>query len=164
MAIPVDMDPEFHIRKATRAEREDIKKIFSQFDVNGDQKISRHEILRAMRCMSLHPTKEEFEQMMKPVDEDGDGYVSFAEFEKVMMKQVSIKEYEEKVLKDSFRMFDLNGDGFISKHELKKILAAAGDKMAEKEAEELLREADTNKDGKISYDEFVAMMSKKGDA
>ncbi|OWF39528.1 calmodulin-beta-like [Mizuhopecten yessoensis] len=156
-----DADPDFRIRRPNKAERDDIKKIFSHFDVNGDQKISRHEILRAVRCMGSHPTKQEFDQIMEPVDEDKDGYVSFSEFEKVMMRSISVKEYEEKLMRESFKMFDLDGDGFISKAELKKILTAAGDKMAEQEAEELLQEADTNKDGKISYGEFVDMICKK---
>ncbi|XP_060083010.1 myb-like protein Q [Ylistrum balloti] len=137
-----------------------IKKIFSHFDVNGDQRISRYEILRAMRCMGIHPTNDEFDKMMQPVDEDKDGYVSFSEFEKVMMRSISLQEYEGKVLRDSFKMFDLDGDGYISKDELKQILTAAGDKMAEQKAEELLLEADTNNDGKISYDEFVATICK----
>ena len=63
---------------------------------------------------------------------------------------------------DAFRMFDLNGDGFISKDELCKVMKGLGEKLSDIELDNLLNEWDMNKDGKIDYNEFcAAMMSQK---
>ena len=54
-------------------------------------------------------------------------------------------------------MFDENKDGQIETAELMKILTAIGDPLTDKEADELIKEADLNGDGKINYIEFVGM-------
>ena len=46
------------------------------------------------------------------------------------------------------RSFDKDGDGFISKNELKEAL---GDSTSDREIDELLKSADTNNDGKVNY-------------
>jgi calcium-dependent protein kinase len=57
---------------------------------------------------------------------------------------------------DTFKKFDSNGDGVISKDELKRVLAAiAGGQFGEEEVDALMKASDTNKDGFIQYEEFV---------
>ena len=53
-----------------------------------------------------------------------------------------------------FRAFDRNGDGFICKTEFKHCMMQFGDRFTDEEVEELIKEADINKDGKIDYEEF----------
>lgn len=49
-------------------------------------------------------------------------------------------------------MFDKDGDGFISAHELRVVMMNLGEKLSEKEVDDMLKEADINGDGKIDYD------------
>uniref|UniRef100_A0A7S1F3R7 non-specific serine/threonine protein kinase n=1 Tax=Noctiluca scintillans TaxID=2966 RepID=A0A7S1F3R7_NOCSC len=61
-----------------------------------------------------------------------------------------------KLIRDTFKRFDANGDGRISKDELHRIMTKISTgTMGSHEIETLLRAADTNGDGNISYDEFV---------
>lgn len=46
------------------------------------------------------------------------------------------------------RRFDKNGDGFISKDEMKR---AVGDSLSKVELNEFMKNADIDKDGKIDY-------------
>lgn len=52
----------------------------------------------------------------------------------------------------AFQVFDLNGDGFISRDELQKVLTKMGEKLTDKEVDEMMKKADKNGDGKIDYD------------
>jgi len=57
-------------------------------------------------------------------------------------------------LRAIFQTWDMDGNGFITKEELSLILNKLG-KMTSQEIEYLMSEADTNKDGNISLEEFI---------
>ena len=71
-------------------------------------------------------------------------------------KEAAQKEMEE--IKASFRKFDTNGDGFLTKDEIVGVLTrpSGGAPLTEAEAEAYIARYDTNKDGKLSIDEFAA--------
>lgn len=50
---------------------------------------------------------------------------------------------------DICRKFDKDGNGFLSKSELKE---AVGNSISAKELDDLMKEADTNHDGKVNYE------------
>ena len=70
-----------------------------------------------------------------------------------------MEEGEE--LKQIFRMFDLNGDGLITKQELKQGLHKLGERLNDVEIDALMEEADIDGDGNIDYGEFVELIGKK---
>ena len=59
------------------------------------------------------------------------------------------------------RVFDRNGDGYISKSEFKHCMMHFGEKFTDDEVEEMMAEADANNDGKIDYTEFSQMILKE---
>eukprot|EP00931_Biecheleriopsis_adriatica_P088004 TRINITY_DN62403_c0_g1_i1.p1 TRINITY_DN62403_c0_g1~~TRINITY_DN62403_c0_g1_i1.p1 ORF type:complete len:520 (+),score=108.73 TRINITY_DN62403_c0_g1_i1:36-1595(+) len=64
----------------------------------------------------------------------------------------------------TFRRFDADGDGIITRDELKRIFEKLSKKhMSDAEVQELLEEIDTNGDGLIDYGEFAAWL-KMGEA
>ncbi len=56
------------------------------------------------------------------------------------------------------RVFDRNGDGFISKSEFKHCMMHFGEQFTDDEVEEMISEADSNRDGRIDYAEFSQMI------
>ena len=50
-----------------------------------------------------------------------------------------------------FRIFDKNDDGFITVEELRHIMQSLGEKMTDSELDEMIAEADSDKDGLIKY-------------
>ena len=65
-----------------------------------------------------------------------------------------------KDLKEAFKIFDKNKNGFIEMKELRTVTMTLGEKLTEEEFQEFWREADVNRDGKLDYMEFVEMISK----
>lgn len=55
-------------------------------------------------------------------------------------------------------MFDKNNDGYINQDELRSVMSQLGEKLTAGELDEMIKEADTDGDGKINYVEFVKMM------
>lgn len=59
---------------------------------------------------------------------------------------------------DAFKMFDLDGGGTIETHELKHVITSLGEEPTDEEIEEMIIAVDTNGDGEIDFDEFLALM------
>ena len=51
-----------------------------------------------------------------------------------------------------FRIFDKDDDGLISVEELRNIMLRLGEKMTDKELDEMIAEANCDKDGHIDYE------------
>lgn len=57
----------------------------------------------------------------------------------------------EEEIKEAFKVFDKDGNGMISLHELAQVMANLGEKLTDDELDEMMREADINGDGQIDY-------------
>ncbi|RVW35528.1 Calcium-dependent protein kinase 30 [Vitis vinifera] len=89
-------------------------------------------------------------------DVDGNGVLDYGEFVAVTIHLQRMENDEH--FQRAFMFFDKDGNGFIDLTELQEALA---DESGETDADvvnEIMREVDTDKDGRINYDEFVAMM------
>ena len=62
-------------------------------------------------------------------------------------------------IKRAFKAFDKEGSGYISPDNLQKMMRSVGEYISLREAQEMIRDADTNYDGKISYPEFVSIIN-----
>lgn len=80
----------------------------------------------------------------------GNGTVDFDEFVAMMSRYYSTMD-PEKEMRDAFRVFDKDGNGYISKSELKSVMHSLGEKLNDQEIEEMIRAADADKDGAINY-------------
>ena len=70
-----------------------------------------------------------------------------------MLKVLTKIHKDTEMYKKSFKKFDADGNGFIDKDELKKVLCSGHNKsMSDTEAERLFDEADKDGDGNLSYD------------
>jgi calmodulin len=67
----------------------------------------------------------------------------------------------EAELLEAFKVFDKDGNGFISAEELRHVMTNLGEKLTDEEVNEMIREADQDGDGQVDYSEFVKMMLSK---
>jgi calmodulin len=91
---------------------------------------------------------------------DGSGTIDFTEFLTMMARKMKDTDSEEEIL-EAFKVFDKDGNGFISAAELRHIMTNLGEKLTDEEVDEMIREADIDGDGQINYEEFVKMMMSK---
>lgn len=63
-------------------------------------------------------------------------------------------------MKEAFRIYDKEGDGFITTNTLKEILRELDPKLAEAELDGILEEVDEDGSGTVDFDEFMDFMIK----
>ncbi|KAJ8300902.1 hypothetical protein KUTeg_022421 [Tegillarca granosa] len=68
------------------------------------------------------------------------------------------KSQSDTDLKQIFEKFDKDGNGTISKTELKESLNEMGEEMTDGEVDEMFRKVDFNKNGRISFREFKTLI------
>ncbi|KYO38833.1 calmodulin-alpha [Alligator mississippiensis] len=138
----------------------EFKEAFSLFDKDGDGSITTKELGTVMRSLGQNPTEAELQNMISEVDTDGSGTIDFPEFLSLMAKKIRGADSEEDI-REAFRVFDKDGNGYISAAELRHVMTNLGEKLSDEEVEEMIREADCNSDGQVNYEEFVRMMMGK---
>merc|ERR1719150_2730579 len=74
-----------------------------------------------------------------------------------MARKMKDTDSEEEI-REAFRVFDKDGNGFISAAELRHVMTNLGEKLTDEEVDEMIREADIDGDAQISYEEVVKVM------
>jgi serine/threonine-protein phosphatase 2B regulatory subunit len=100
--------------------------------------------------------------MIAIFDEDGGGDVDFQEFV-TGLSAFSSKGNKEQKLQFAFKVYDIDRDGYISNGELFIVLKMmVGSNLKDQQLQQIvdktIMEADLDKDGKISFEEFTKMV------
>ncbi len=141
----------------------ELKEAFQVFDKDGSESITNKELGSVMRSLGQNLTEKEIRDIIKEVDEDGNGTIEFTEFLNLITKRMSLSENHLELkdeLEAAFKVFDRNNDGQIPANDIRYLLGSEGD-FTEDEIEEFIANCDSNKDGFISLPEFLNLMLAK---
>lgn len=125
--------------------------------------------MESLKNMRMMITEKDAEEMLKGVDENGDGLIDFEEFcvlgEKLVMgfegkKKRKVEDEDEDELREAFGVFDKDKDGLISVEELSLVLCSLGMNEGKKveNCKEMIKKVDLDGDGMVNFDEFKRMM------
>ncbi|XP_063693335.1 uncharacterized protein LOC134825124 isoform X2 [Bolinopsis microptera] len=143
--------------KLSEAELAELKDIFAMFDKDNSGSIDVNELESMVSSLGITATKEDLNDMIAEADIDKSGTIEFDEFKTLIGPHFQKEKPPEDYI-DAFNFFDKDGDGFISRTELRTIMNTVDSKLAESDIEDMIKEADQNGDGKIDFDEFIKMM------
>ena len=110
----------------SREQIEQFKEAFRLFDKDGSGSIDMEELGVVMKSLGQDLSEEEVVHMMEDADLNGDGLMDFEEF-LVMMKGRMTSTSEVEDWTEGFKVFDKNGDGFITAKELYQVLRSVGE-------------------------------------
>ncbi|URE18823.1 hypothetical protein MUK42_10363 [Musa troglodytarum] len=132
---------------------------FCLFDKNGDGCITFEELSTVIKSLGLKPNEAEVHKMIGEIDANGNGTIEFQEFLNLMASKLNQETDSEDELREAFKVFDKDQNGFISATELRNVMISLGEKLTDEEAAQMIREADLDGDGQVNFEEFVKMMS-----
>ena len=136
------------------------KEAFALFDNRNNNTISIKDLATVLRSLGQNPSETEVVEMLQLADPDGSGVVDFDTF--LSLIQTKVKEQDnEGEIRESFRVFDKEGNGKISSSELRHIMTTLGEKLTEDEVDEMLNEAEADGNGMINYEAFAKILTSK---
>ncbi|KAI0497522.1 hypothetical protein KFK09_020753 [Dendrobium nobile] len=131
---------------------------FCLLDKDGDGgSITMEEMLIIMKTIWQSSSSIELKEMSSQFDFDFRGSFDFGVLLDLINENVKEINKEDE-LKEVFKVFDRDQNGFISATELKNVLISLGEKLTDEEAEQMIKEADFDGDGRVNYDDFVHTM------
>ena len=147
------------IELLTEQEICELHEAFNIFDVESDGSIDSKQLIILMNSLKQYPSKKELDKILDEFNIDKNGLIYFNQFLKIMAKRLKdIKEDEDRHLKNLFSSLDRNNNGLISIHEIRYIVTHSNENISEKDIETIMKEADTDGDGLISFEEFMTIM------
>ncbi|CAN6586445.1 unnamed protein product [Malus baccata var. baccata] len=134
-----------------------IQEGFKLMDINNKGKINIDELRVGLHKLGHQIPDGDLHIMMEAGDVDNDGYLDYGEFVAISVHLRRMGNDEEH-LRKAFEFFDQNQSGYIEIEELRNALRNEVDDNIEDVINAIIFDVDTDKDGRISYEEFAAMM------
>ncbi|XP_038067923.1 calmodulin-like [Patiria miniata] len=144
----------------------EFKAAFSLFDKDGDGTVTSDELAVVLRSIGLNPTKRELDKIIKEADADGNNTIELNEFLATISQKMVQEEkgradddiMTEQEIKKTYDIFDSNGNGYISACDIRRVGALYGECFTDEVANQMIGEADTDADGRVTYRDFLKMM------
>ncbi|XP_059615653.1 calcium-binding protein E63-1 isoform X3 [Phlebotomus argentipes] len=155
----------------------DLRTAFDLLDRNQDGHVTANELQFMLHNLGIHVRDELIDDLMKEASRTGNGLIDEAEFLQWIARIQAIKDEsasssssassnqpvseEDDITQDliaAFRVFDRDGNGFITRDELQTAMDMIGETVTEAQLTEMLALADLDKDGRINYEEFIRLL------
>ena len=151
------------------AKIKEMQEEFLNLDADGDGNITVEELGNVLRSMmgKLKVSEEDIAKVIKEVDLDGDGTIDlkeyFANMENSNSKNIIHRALVQRSkARKAFEKFDKDGSGYITTDELLEVFEELmGGPVTIQQFENMMQECNKNNEGKINYEEFVVLMTKK---
>jgi len=144
----------------SQAEKDELQKTFQSLDKDSNGVLTKDELIEGYKKVFSDKGNPEIEviRIIEEVDINNSGQIDFTEFIIAAMNREKLLNQTK--LEQAFHLFDQDGDGFITRSELANVMG--GIELDDAQWKALVEECDTNKDGKISKEEFMTLLVKLG--
>ncbi|XP_052173295.1 calcium-dependent protein kinase 24-like [Diospyros lotus] len=141
-----------------------IKEMFHTMDTNKDGVLTFQELKAGLHKIGHQIADNDVQMLIDAADVDGNGVLNCEEF---VTMSVHLKRIgnDDELLRQAFRYFDKNDNGYIEFDELRQDLldddldSNNNNNSPDQLVRDIILDVDLDKDGRISYKEFEAMMT-----
>ena len=132
-------------------DQKELQEAFKMLDIEKSGNITTSNLKKRLGIFFPELTTKEYRFMMNNKKE-----MSFEDFE-ALLENNDITNFDP--VEEAFKLYDVNGDGFIDKFRLRDIFQSYGfDDMTKDDMDILSKAADVDGDGKITLSDFRKML------
>lgn len=131
-----------------------MRKAFQMFDTTKSGFIDTLKISTILNTMGQLFDDSDLNALISENDPEGTGKVNFDGFCRIAGRFLEEEDAEamQEELKEAFRLYDREGNGYITTATLKEILAALDDKLTSADLDGIIAEIDTDGSGTVDFD------------
>ncbi|XP_059216578.1 calcium-binding protein E63-1 isoform X5 [Stomoxys calcitrans] len=166
--------------KSIASQVRDLRTAFDLLDRNRDGRVTANELQFMLKNLGINVRDEIINDLIREASHSGNGLINEAEFlqwvgriqalRDEQHQQSQQQQQEENASKPdelddvtedliaAFRVFDRDGNGFITRDELQTAMEMIGEPLTETQLTQLLAIADLDQDGRINYEEFTRLL------
>ncbi|XP_032598350.1 calcium-binding protein E63-1 isoform X5 [Drosophila grimshawi] len=163
--------------KAIASQVRDLRTAFDLLDRNRDGRVTANELQFMLKNLGIDVRDEIIHDLIREASHSGNGLINEAEFLQWVGRIQALRDDQQQdenasnaskpldeaddVTEDliaAFRVFDRDGNGFITRDELQTAMEMIGEPLNEAQLEQLLVIADLDQDGRINYEEFTRLL------
>ncbi|XP_078430817.1 calcium-dependent protein kinase 10-like [Wolffia australiana] len=133
-----------------------LKEMFKMIDTDNSGQITYEELKKGLERVGANLKDSEIYSLMQAADIDNSGTIDYGEFIAATLHLNKVEREDH--LYAAFQYFDKDGSGFITLDEIQQACEEFG--IEDMKLEDVIRDVDQDNDGRIDYNEFVAMMQK----
>ncbi|EFN77193.1 Troponin C, isoform 3 [Harpegnathos saltator] len=132
-----------------------LRKAFDSFDREKSGSIPTDMVADILRLMGQPFNKKILDELIDEVDADKSGRLEFDEFVTLAAKFIVEEDAEalEKELREAFRLYDKEGNGYIPTTCLREILRELDDQLTNEELDMMIEEIDSDGSGTVDFDD-----------
>ena len=127
------------------------------FDKSQRGQVATSELGNLVRALNINPTETEIQEMVAKVDPKQSGNFSCQDIEKVVSERGKDKETLQDLV-DALKVFDSDHDGKITVRDFKHAMMTMGERMGEREIEEIVGDSELVNNDSIIIEEFAKMI------
>ncbi|KAG5880813.1 hypothetical protein JTB14_027980 [Gonioctena quinquepunctata] len=138
-----------------------LRRAFSMFDSTKKGNIEKEKVHTILTTLGHTYEDSELDALLESEDPQCTGTLNFDSFCRVASHFFENEDDEalQKELKEAFRLYDKEGNGYIPTSSLREILAALDDQLTNDQLNEMIAEIDTDSSGTVDFEEFMEMMT-----
>lgn len=149
-------DPKKYVTKNLNEETVvKLKEVFDVFDYDGSGNISVDELINTVKALNMEAQAGAILGIVSASGHEGE--MDFGTFLGIFGFNDT---GSEATLQGVFEAFDLNKQGIFGPEEFEKVAASVGEHFSSAEVDQMIQYADKDRDGGITFEEFVATVTK----
>ncbi|XP_035436982.1 troponin C, isoallergen Bla g 6.0101 isoform X1 [Spodoptera frugiperda] len=140
-----------------------LQNAFDAFDHEKKGVISTDMIGTILEMLGHELDEDTLKEIITEVDVDGKGELQFRDFCALAAKFLTEEEEDDeamlKELREAFRLYDKEGNGYITTDVLKEIFKELDNTISAEDLDTMIDEIDSDGSGTVDFDEFLEVMT-----